>query len=969
MQSIRQTNCRDVRMAPALALGILALAAAPIRAQVSPGLSAEGVIFGKPYAAFGYYVKPALPSRSDEPWFPSYYNPPLAEFVLEPTSLRPEALALKDGLLYVAGDWNETQNQIGVFTTNAWGEIALSHVIESPLSNPPPTASPNTQWWGPEGMTFNPDVIGVGAGGQTLVTVEDQHALAGGSTFATIPIATGVPGNFQTLPAADDIAYSTATKRFYVLTAAPNQVVVFDANMNATGVSWVAPPRARGLAVVSATYGRDLTGDQTLTGDVLLVVCKEDTVTIPALTNRLFAFRSDGTQIGLEQDISWIDAALDNGSGGGGGPGPHEMEAIVVDETNGIIYIGDEAARAVYSVKTITPQTSTSQGTVFGRTWNARGVYVELGLPGRNAEPWYPALANDVNSPPKLRPEGMAFRNGQLYVAGDWNETQNQVAVYGASPNGTLTYQSAIQLPITNPPPAPASANNSLWGPEGLTFNTGATGYGAGATSLITVEDAQYLLSGNTRALLDPLSGALSGHGTFTSLVGAISPDDIAFGSLTNRLYVLGDPDIMQVWTTANPPAYANSQFAVATRSKGLTVISPAFAQFLLNNPTITQEVLLVVAKSQFGSATTPNNRLVAYTTGGGLLGTADLKWTRDAFPGQPLQEFECIAVDESNRVIYVGDEKAGGVFVLSLPTTQLTISTPGALPPGAEGTPYSQTIVANGGAPPYSFTITAGALPQGIALQSDGTITGIPAQCGPFEFTVQASDSATPAATATRVFSLAVASVGQAGDVNRDGLRNGADIRGFVFATLGTGTGTEACGADMNADAVVDGADLLAFVAALLAAPLTIATPGILPPGAEGASYLQTIVASGGTPPYSFAITDGAPPQGIGLQPGGVLSGTPEQCGPAAFTVRASDGATPPATVFRAFSLTIAPAGLPGDVTRDGLRNGADVQGFVAATLGTGTNIESCSADMNADGGVDATDIPLFIAALLAGN
>ncbi|MBK8268803.1 MAG: hypothetical protein IPK83_11065 [Planctomycetes bacterium] len=152
-------------------------------AQVDTGLSAEGAIFGKPYAAFGYYVKPALPSRSDEPWFPSYYNPPIAEIVLEPTALRPEALTLKDGLLYVAGDWNETQNQIAVFTTNYWGEIAFSHVIEMPLSNPPPAASPNTQWRGPEGMTFNPDALGIGAGGQTLVTVEDQHALAGGSTL------------------------------------------------------------------------------------------------------------------------------------------------------------------------------------------------------------------------------------------------------------------------------------------------------------------------------------------------------------------------------------------------------------------------------------------------------------------------------------------------------------------------------------------------------------------------------------------------------------------------------------------------------------------------------------------------------------------------------------------------------------------------------------------------------------------
>ncbi|MBK8268802.1 MAG: putative Ig domain-containing protein [Planctomycetes bacterium] len=604
---------------------------------------------------------------------------------------------------------------------------------------------------------------------------------------------------------------------FYVLLATPNSVQIHDSNMIATGVSWAAPARARGLAVVSAIYGRALTGDQTLTGDVLLIVCKEDEAALPPLKNRLFAFRADGTQIGTEQDISWIDAALDNSSQGGTQPGPHEFEAIVVDEVNNTIYIGDEAARAVYSVKLTTPETSTSQGTVFGRAWTARGEYVEIGMPTRSGEPWYPTLSGSVNDPPKLRPEGMTFRNGLLYVAGDWNETQNQVAVYGTSPVGALTYQSSIQLPITNPPPSPTSSNNQLWGPEGLTFNTGATGFGAGAMTLVTVEDAQYLLNGNTRALLNPTTGLLSAFGKFTSVVGAIGPDDIAFGPLTNRFYVLGDPDIMQVWTTANPPAYANSQFLVATRSKGVTVISPAFARFLLNNDTITQEVLLVVAKSQFGSATTPNNRLVAYTTSGGLLGTADLLWTRDAFPGQPLQEFECIAVDETNKVIYIGDEKAGGIFVLTIPSTAPTITTAANLPAAAESTFYSQLIVATGGTPPYTFTVMAGSLPQGLTLQAGGLLSGTLSECGAFNFTIQVADSAGPSGVASRAFDLSVLPVGGAGDVTRDGHLDGADVQGFVMAVLGTGTGIEECGADMNGDFAVNSQDVPQFVTALL--------------------------------------------------------------------------------------------------------------------------------------------------------
>src|SRR6185436_7947635 len=50
-----------------------------------------------------------------------------------------------------------------------------------------------------------------------------------------------------------------------------------------------------------------------------------------------------------------------------------------------------------------------------------------------------------------------------------------------------------------------------------------------------------------------------------------------------------------------------------------------------------------------------------------------------------------------------------------------VTIST-GALPDATVGTPYSFTIAASGGQPPYSFA-TASALPPGLALSSFGNL------------------------------------------------------------------------------------------------------------------------------------------------------------------------------------------------------------------------------------------------------
>lgn len=791
----------------------LVVPAADATAQ-SDSLSAEGTIYGKPYAAIGYDVKGILPSRNNETWFPTLYNPPLTELVFEPPSLRPEALALKDGYLYIAGDWNETQNQIAVCTTNFWGEIVLDHVIEQPLSTPPPTAMPNNQWWGPEGMTFNTGATGIGAGGSLLVTIDDQQAGIG-NTFATMHPVTGALASFQATVATDDIAYGPTSHHFYLLVSVPNSVQVLDANMVPTGVTWPTPPRSRGMTVVSAAFGQALTGDMTLTGDIILVVCREDPDAIPPFKNRLVAYKSDGTQIGAIQDISWIDASLDNSSQGGTRPGPHEMEAIVVDEPNGVIYIGDEAARAVYAVKAITPQTGVTSGPIMGRTWQAKGNFVELGMPARNAEPWFASLSGQMNDPPKLRPEGLAFRNGTLYVSGDWNETQNQIGVYSAAADGTLTYASSIQLPVGNPPPNPNVANNTFWGPEGLTFNTSASGYGASASALVTVEDNQFLLFGNTRALLDPVTGVLSGFGTFASVVGALSPDDIAYGAMTNRFYVLGDPDIMQIWTSANPPAYAGTQYALPQRSKGVTVISPSFAQFLLNNPSITQESLLVVAKGQVGSNLAPNNRLIVLTTAGAVLAEQDMLWTRDAFPGQPLQEFEAVAVDEANRVIYIGDEKVGGIFSLTVPT-QLTITTPSPLPSAIENAPYNQSIAASGGTAPYSFAISAGALPGGLTLFPGGLVGGVPAQCGVFAVDVQVTDTAMNTAMAS--FSLTVTPSGLPGDMDDNGVRDGRDIQRFVGAILGTGSDADQCSADMTADFLVDDFDVPDFVAAILA-------------------------------------------------------------------------------------------------------------------------------------------------------
>lgn len=63
-------------------------------------------------------------------------------------------------------------------------------------------------------------------------------------------------------------------------------------------------------------------------------------------------------------------------------------------------------------------------------------------------------------------------------------------------------------------------------------------------------------------------------------------------------------------------------------------------------------------------------------------------------------------------------------------------------LPFGALGTPYAQTFTQTGGAGTVAFTIVAGALPPGLALNSAGILSGTPAGAGTFNFTVRATGS-----------------------------------------------------------------------------------------------------------------------------------------------------------------------------------------------------------------------------------
>jgi Ice-binding-like/Putative Ig domain len=83
-------------------------------------------------------------------------------------------------------------------------------------------------------------------------------------------------------------------------------------------------------------------------------------------------------------------------------------------------------------------------------------------------------------------------------------------------------------------------------------------------------------------------------------------------------------------------------------------------------------------------------------------------------------------------------------------------ILNPTTLPPGIALTFYSQQVTASGGSSPYTYSITAGTLPTGLALNpATGLISGTLLQGGIFNFTIGAVD--TNGCAGGRAYSIAV--------------------------------------------------------------------------------------------------------------------------------------------------------------------------------------------------------------------
>ena len=102
-------------------------------------------------------------------------------------------------------------------------------------------------------------------------------------------------------------------------------------------------------------------------------------------------------------------------------------------------------------------------------------------------------------------------------------------------------------------------------------------------------------------------------------------------------------------------------------------------------------------------------------------------------------------------------DKKADRILVVEVVEGGLLIITPSPLKKATDGAKYSVQLEAKGGEKPHFWGMVGGALPKGLQLGSNGSVSGIPTEDGAFNFDIKAFDNGTPTQSATKAFELNV--------------------------------------------------------------------------------------------------------------------------------------------------------------------------------------------------------------------
>ena len=312
-----------------------------------------------------------------------------------------------------------------------------------------------------------------------------------------------------------------------------------------------------------------------------------------------------------------------------------------------------------------------------------------------------------------------------------------------------------------------------------------------------------------------------------------------------------------------------------------------------------------------------------------------------------------------------------------------LTITTT-SLPNGTVNSTYGATLASAGGTGTVTWSVSQGSLPSGLNLSSAGVISGTPTTSGSTSFTVSATDSSTPPQTKTQALSIVISpalsitttslpagtvAIAYSQNIETSGgtlpiiwsVTAGSLPAGLTLAgnSMGvgviSGTPTAAGSSTFTVTATDSSTPKVSvnqqFTLVINVPPLSITTT-TLPNATVNTAYSAPLQASGGTPPYTWAVATGSTlPSWLTLSVSGTswtLAGTPTTTAAAAFSLTVTDSSAPKQSVTQPLSVTINAAAACSDSGSESL-----LKGQYAFILGgyTQTGILAAIGSFTADG------------------
>ncbi len=255
---------------------------------------------------------------------------------------------------------------------------------------------------------------------------------------------------------------------------------------------------------------------------------------------------------------------------------------------------------------------------------------------------------------------------------------------------------------------------------------------------------------------------------------------------------------------------------------------------------------------------------------------------------------------------------------------------------------PYSLSITGQGSSAIASWTISAGQLPPGLFLSVSqlnlgvASVSGTPTQVGTFTFTVQAQDYTLPQTTTMAITIMVDSHLAIAKSTLKNGGQNQSYSDSFV-AVNGTApyhwsiSGNFPTGLSLDPSSGQVSGTPTTFGGFAYSVSVTdsssavqndsdqgilniaeqLQVVGTLSPAYIGEPYNQSLIAIGGSFPYTWSLASGTLPPGLFLQSQGLIFGTATQLGAYNFTLRVTDSGSPPYVVTRPVNFNVTPTPL----------------------------------------------------------